>query len=156
VRTAPARSGWLQIATVFGGFLLGPFSALRVSLRLVPESDLVQTVSVFAFALVFVGGTLLWMGLGIAAVVFGALLSLLRGRLPGATVARSERLVPPGYGAYVGLGAVIGAAVGLLAGLATGLTVLWALGVWTVLGLAYGLVLWMAARHGYLPFPEPE
>jgi hypothetical protein len=156
VRVVPARSAWLQLAAVFGGFLVGPYAALRLSAVLAPGSDLLQTVAVFAFVLDFVGGTLLWAGLGIATVVVRALPRLLRGRLPSWPAGKAERAVPPGYGAYLVLGVGFGLLVGTVAGLATDLTMLPALAAWTLLGTGYGGALWLAAHHGYLPFLEPE
>lgn len=157
MRVVPERSPWLQIATVFGGFLIGPLAALRLSQALVPESDLLQTASTFGFALVFVGGTLLWTGIGLVTVVVGGLWNLLRGRVPGPKGLRScDRIVPPGYRAFIVLGVAFGLVLGLLAGLATAFSVPAAVAIWTAAGLAYGVVLWMAAHHGYLPFLEPE
>jgi hypothetical protein len=157
MRVVPERSPGLQILTTFGGFFVGPFSALKVGALTAPDSELVQTVGVFAFGLAFLAGTLLWMGWGIATVVLGAVRALVRGRPrrpAGATSA--DRLVPPGYRAYVVVGALAGCAVGLLAGLLTEWTVLSAMGAWGALGTGYGLLLCTAAHHGYLPFPEPE
>ncbi|MDH3427690.1 MAG: hypothetical protein OEM23_04570 [Gemmatimonadota bacterium] len=157
MRVVRRRSPWLQAATVLGGFFVGPYCAFLLSSVLVPDSELVQGVSVFSFFLVFVGGSMLWMGLGVATVVLGASWSLVRGRgLPRAPSGPSSSLVPPGYKAYVILGPLIGAAVGLLAGVASEMRLLAAVGLWGLLGLAYGLALWAAAHNGYLPFPEPE
>jgi hypothetical protein len=156
MRRVPQRSPWLQLVTVFGAMLLGPWAGLRTGLYLVPESDLVQSVSVFAFALVFVGGTLLWAGIGIVTVVLGGLWRLARGRVPGpASLRPSDRIVPPGYRAYVVLGCGAGVAVGLLAAAVTQLTIPVATAAWTGVGALYGLLLWAAAHHGYLPF-DPE
>lgn len=153
MRVVPERSPWLQIASVFGGFFLGPFSALRLANSFVPDSDLVQTAGVFAFVLVFVGGTLLWMGLGFATLV----LQVIRGNPRGAgSPGASDRVVPPGYRSYVLLGILAGVSVGLLAGLVTHLSVASATGLWGLLGAAYGVALWAAAHHGYLPFSEPD
>jgi hypothetical protein len=156
MRLVPVRSPWLQVVAVFGGFLIGPWVALQVGRYLVPESELVQTVSVFAFALIFVVGTLLWAGVGIATVVIGFFMNLIRGRLPAAARATdAEALVPPGYRAYLIIGFGAGVTVGVLAGLATELSLFVGTGVWTALGLAYGWLLWVAAHYGYLPFLEP-
>ena len=156
MRLVPERSPWLQLATVFGGFLIGPLMALQAGRLLVPESELVQNVGVFAFALVFVGGTLLWAGVGIATVVIRFFWCVIRGRLPaGARATAAEALVPPGYRVYLILGCGAGVIVGVLAGAATELTLLVGTAVWTALGLAYGWLLWAAAHHGYLPFLEP-
>jgi hypothetical protein len=157
VRVVPERPFGLQILAVFGGFLIGPYAAYRVSLSLSPGSELVETVGTLAFISVFLGGTVLWMGLGVATVGFRTLWSLVRGKRPrSATVTERERLVPPGYRSYVVLGLVIGVAVGLLAALATEATLAAAVSAWSVLGTVYGLILWLCAHHGYLPFPEPE
>jgi hypothetical protein len=156
MRIVPPRSAWLQLTAVFGGFLVGPYGALRLSATLAPGSELVQTVAVFAFVLIFVGGTLIWTGLGIAAVLVRTVPGLLRGRLPAWPAGESQRAVPPGYGAYIVLGAAFGLLVGAVSGLATDLTVTATITIWTLMGTGYGLALWLAARHGYLPFLEPE
>jgi hypothetical protein len=157
MRVVPERSPWLQLATAFGGFFLGPYAALRVSRLLTPDSELVQTAGVFALVLVFVGGTLLWMGLGFATFIVRRLLGLLSGRARGRrSTGGSDRTVPPGYRSYVVLGAVLGVAVGILAGVVTDLGLLWATAVWALLGTCYGLVLSVAAHLGYLPSGEPE
>lgn len=157
MRTVPERPLLVHVVVVFGGFLAGPYFALRLGAWLTPDSDLVQTVAVFAFALVFAGGTTLWMGLGVATVVARGLWALLRGRRPGPEGLRADRqLVPTGYRAYAVLGVVGGLLVGLLAGLATELSVALGVAAWGGLGLAYGTALSLAAHHGWLPFPEPE
>jgi hypothetical protein len=156
MRVVEERSRWLQIVAVFGGFFIGPFVALRVAMRLVPESDLVQTIGVLAFAAVFAGGAAIWLGLGLAAVVVRFFASLVRGRPPAPeALGSNDRLVPPGYRAFVVLGLGAGLAVGVLAGVATELSLPVATATWTLLGLGYGLLLWAAAHHGYLPF-DPE
>jgi hypothetical protein len=157
MRVVPERSPWAQLATVLACFFVGPFAGLRLGLRLAPESDLAQTVGVFALASVFVGGMVVWMGLGVVVVVGSGLLNLIRGRRPGpATLRATERLVPPGYRSFVILGVSLGAASGLLAGLVTPLGVGAAVLAWSALGTAYGVLLWAAAHYGWLPFPEPE
>jgi hypothetical protein len=157
MRVIPERSPWAQLAAVVAGFFVGPFSGLRLALWLAPDSDLVQTVSVFAFASVFVGGMLVWMGLGLVVVVVSGLANLVRGRRPGPPSLRSgDRIVPPGYRSFVILGFLLGCATGLLAGLATGLSVGAAVLAWASVGIGYGLLLSAAAHFGLLPFPEPE
>jgi len=157
MRSVPERAAGIQILSVFGGFLLGPLASIRVSTLVAPGSALIETVGVLASILVFVGGTVLWMGFGVAAVILRALGSLVRGRLPtSATSADRDRLVPPGYRAYVVLGPFLGVAVGVLTALVTELGLLVAIGAWGGLGIAYGVCLYLAAHHGYLPFPEPE
>ena len=157
MREVPERAAWTQLATVFGGFLVGPYLGLKTALLLTPDSDLVQTLSVFAFALVFVGGVLLWMGVGVLTVVASALFKLVRGRMPGPTsLDRKNRVVPSGYRSFVVLGVFLGGGVGVLAGIVSELSVWMGGGVWSLVGFGYGYALRTAAHYGYLPFPEPE
>ena len=157
MRVVPERSPWVQIVAVFGGFLLGPYTGLRLSVHLAPGSELVQTLSTFGFAFVFIGGTLVWAGIGILTVVMGALWSLVRGRRPGPEGLRSsDRIVPPGYRAYPVFGVALGLLLGIVAGAATDLALVKAVPIWSATGLVYGLLLSITAHHGYLPFPEPE
>jgi hypothetical protein len=157
MRHVPARSPWLQLIAVFGSFLLGPWAAIQTSTRLTPGSEVVQTAGALAFGLVFVGGTLLWAGHGILRLVGGGVWRVARGRanaaapLPGTALA-----VPPGYGAFVVLGIGAGFTVGVLAGVVSELTIATATAAWTTVGGLYGVLLWLAAHHGYFPFSEPE
>ena len=157
MRVVKRRSPWLQVATVVGGFFVGPFCASRLSAALAPDSLLVEIAGFFGFALVFMVATFLWMGLGMATVLFRGLRELAKGgERQRIAPEASEVLVPPGYRSYWVLGTVVGCSVGFLAGLMTPLGVSTAVVVWGLAGLLYGLALWAAAHHGYLPFPEPE
>ncbi len=153
----PVRSIWLQLGTWFGGLLLGPWAALRLGVALAPGADLVHVLSVAGFAGIFVGGLLLWMGIGVITVVAAGVRQLVRGRRPGVEgLQASETFVPRGYRAFPFLGAILGAGTGFLAGLLSAVTVVGGILAWGALGLLYGGLLWAAAHHGYLPFPEPE
>ena len=157
MRRVPRRSGWLQMLVVLGGFLSGPLCAISLSAALTPESTLVQALAPFGFAAVFAGGTVLWTGLGVATVVVRGIWNLLRGRRPTpSSDAHAELLVPPGYRAFPVLGAIMGLGIGVLAGFATDVGVAAGVAAWLGLGLVYGLALWVAAHHGYFPFPELE
>ncbi|NNF29093.1 MAG: hypothetical protein HKO53_17530 [Gemmatimonadetes bacterium] len=157
MRVVKRRSPWLRAGTVLGAFFLGPLGASRLSAALAPDAVLVEIVSFFGFVLVFVVGTVLWMGLGVASVVLRGLWELLRRRKLRRVVSEpSESLVPPGYRSYAVLGVIAGATVGLLAGVLTPLRMSSAVLVWGPVGLGYGLLLWGAAHYGYLPFPDPE
>lgn len=156
MRGVPERAPLLQIGAVFGGFLLGPLAGLRLAMVLAPGSDLVQSLSVFAFAGVFAGGLVVWSGLGIVRVVLSALGRILRRRRLGAAITTSDRIVPPGYRAFLVLGPLIAAPVGLVAGVVSDVSVLAGGAAWALAGWAYGWALWWAAHAGYLPFPEPE
>jgi hypothetical protein len=118
VHAVPERPFLLQIVTVFGGLVAGPFFGHHMGVWLTPGSEVVQTVSWFTFALVYVGGTMLWIGIGIVTVVGSGLWRLARGRRPGPEgLSPSERVVPAGYRSYAILGVVGGVLVGLLAGI---------------------------------------
>lgn len=157
MRVVPDRPFGLQVVTFFGLLILGPLAGHHLAAFLLPRSELVQTVSLFAFALVFVGGMMLWMGLGVATVVLKGLTRLARGKPPGPEgLEPTDQIVPSGYRGFVVLGVVMGLGMGILAALLTELPVGTGVRWWTVVGLAYGLGLWAAAHHGYLPFPEPE
>jgi len=157
LRTVPDRPALLQLATVFGGFFVGPAAGLLLSATLAPGSGLVQTASVLGFVLVFVGGTLIWAGFGAAGLVVSAFRALAgRGGARRSAAERDQRVAPRGYGAYVLLGAVVGISLGVLCALTTDLSLGTAAASWTFTGLAYGLSLWAAAHHGYLPFLEPD
>jgi len=145
------------MGTVFGGFLVGPYVALQLGLFLTPGSDLIHTVAVLAFAMIFVGGVLLWMGIGIVVAVASFLWKLVRGVSPrSGAPGPNEQIAPPGYRSFVILGILLGGAVGFLAGLVTDLSIFTAGAAWGLAGLGYGALLWAAAHHGYLPFLEPE
>lgn len=156
MRVVPERSPWVQIATALAAMVGGPWLGLQLGVRLTPGSEVVQTVSPFVFVLVLVGGLLLWFGLGAVHVVGRFFAHLVRGRSPRPEgLGASDRVVPRGYGSFVILGASAGIALGLLAGILTELSVPAGVAAWGVAGLAYGLALWAAAHHGYLPMPEP-
>lgn len=160
MRHVPERPASLQIGAVFGLFFLGPWAALQTGLILAPESEIVHTASVLAFVLVFVVGTLTWAGIGAMALIPRALRTHLRRgtAAPPASApsGSSGTVVPPGYRAYVVLGLAAGVAVGVLAGIVTDLTIPRATFAWLLVGASYGLLLWAAAHHGYLPFRDPE
>lgn len=144
------------MGAVFGGFLVGPFAALQLARGLTPGSELVETLGVLAFALIFVGGMLLWMGIGIATVAASFFWKLLRGKSPRAGAPEpTDQVAPPGYRSFVILGVVLGGLVGLVAGVGTDLSIMTAAAVWGLAGLGYGALLWAAAHYGYLPFVEP-
>lgn len=160
MRHVPERPAVLQVGAVFGLFWLGPWAAFRASLVLAPGSGIVHTVSALAFVLVFVVGTLSWAGIGAMALIPRRLRARLRrGKPASADSAPSESAgttVPPGYRAYVVLGCANGLMVGVLAGVVTELTIPRATLAWVLIGGSYGLLLWAAAHHGYLPFREPD
>lgn len=160
MRHVPERPASLQIGAVFGLFFLGPWAALQTGLILAPESEIVHTTSVLAFVMVFVVGTLSWAGIGTMALIPRALRTRLRRGTAAPPVSAPSgpagMVVPPGYRAYVVLGVAAGFTVGVLAGVVTDLTILRATSAWVLVGASYGLLLWAAAHHGYLPFRDPD
>jgi hypothetical protein len=157
MQVVPERSGVVQLLVVFGGFLVGPLAALRLSQALAPRSGIMQGIAPISFALIFFLGLVVWTGIGIVMVVLASLSRLVRtGRLGVEGVTATDRLVPPGPRSFAVFGGLIGAGLGLANGLLADLPLVTAVAVWTGAGLAYGYALRLAARHGYLPFAEPE
>jgi hypothetical protein len=151
----PSRSPWIQVISVFASFAAGPGLGSFVAHRTAPGSEFAQFVSPVAFALVFVGGLVLWFGIGVVAVVGKALFRLARGRSDWRTGQHAE--TPTGYGAFVALGVVFGLLAGVVVGFVPQATsFLGSCAVHVAAGGAYGGALYALARHGYLPFAEPE
>jgi hypothetical protein len=148
----------LVLASVLASFAGGPALGVAVAHWAAPGSEFAQVVSPFAFALAFMGGILLWFGIGVAAVVGSALQRLLRGgwdrrrRSPLAT-----QSVPPGHGAFLPLALGAGLLAGAVVGLVPESTSFWlSCAAHVAAGAAYGGSLRALARRGYLPFPEPS
>ena len=157
MRTVPERPAIVTFLVLFACFLGSPFLGFFLGQRFAPGSDVAQLASIFAFPLSFFGGLVLWLGLGVLAVVWKGLRSLFRGRAPrAARVGKSEVLVPPGYGSFVFLSLLFCGLAGLMVGLLSSTSVLEALAVYCAAGAFYGFALRLLAHHGYLPFPEPE
>ena len=157
VRTVPDRSTTVQVLTILAGFVAGPLAAYALAPRLSPGSDLIRAIAPFSFASVLFFGILFWVGLGVITVLTGGLLRKAKGKGPaGQTVDPEHRLVPPGYGSFIALGGLVGGAVGAVGALLSSGSFATAFVGWLGLGLAYGTVLWSAAHHGYLPFPDDD
>lgn len=75
----PVRRPVVVLTTVFAAFAGGPALGILVAHSVAPGSELLQIVSPMALVLVFVGGLLLWFGIGLVAVVGNALYHALRG-----------------------------------------------------------------------------
>lgn len=156
MRSVPERPVLVTFGVLVGSFAAGPLLGLQLGATCAPDSDLGQVASVFAFPLAFFAGLLFWLGLGVLTVIVGALGNLLRGRIPSAaSLDASEALVPPGYASFVVFSVVLAATAGIIVGLLSSIAVVSALAVYAICGAAYGLLLWLLAHHGYLPFPEP-
>jgi hypothetical protein len=158
VQLAPSRNPAFVLAGVLVALLGGPILGAIVAHLTAPGSELAQTTSPLAFVLTFVGGMLLWFGVGVLSMIGDLLHRLLRGRwrTPRPTH-DAETLVPAGHGAFLPLSLVLGALAGLVAGLAseTG-SFFMAFAIHLAAGGGYGALLRGMARQGYLPFPEPS
>ncbi len=156
MRTVPERSPWLVFLASAGCLVSGPLLGALLARGAAPGSETAQFVSPVLFFLAFLAGVLLWFAVGVAGLVGGGLWRLLRGRIPS-KLDSSEELVPPGYGAFVPVGAGLGLVAGAIAAFTseTG-SVFWICGAHLLAGIAYGAGLRALAHHGYLPFPEPS
>ncbi|MCA9503140.1 MAG: hypothetical protein KC616_08650 [Myxococcales bacterium] len=154
MRFVPHRSAPSQLLAVFGSFAAGPIVGIRLADALAPDSTVAQLAAALGFCLTFVGGLLLWFGLGL----FGIVRTMWRRR--GGRVQRADGvkgvLVPPGYRSFVVLGLLLPPTTGLLVGLLSTSPLLLCMAIFTMAGLLYGICLRALAHHGYLPFPEPE
>ena len=156
MRTVPERSPWLVFACSALCLVSGPLLGSTLARSAAPASETAQFVSPVAFFLAFLGGVLIWFAFGVVGLVGGGLWRLLRRGLPSRLDASSE-LVPPGYGAFVPMGVLLGAVAGVWAALTSdGGSLAWIGGLHLVVGALYGLALRALAHHGYLPFPEPS
>jgi hypothetical protein len=158
VPSAPARNPLLILASVLVSFAGGPALGIAVAHWAAPGSELAQIVSPLAFALAFVGGLMLWFGIGVVAVVGSALYRLLRGRWRWhRRSSSSAEFVPPGYGAFLPLALGLGLLAGVVVGLVPDSISFWlSCAAHVTAGAAYGGLLRALARNGYLPFPEPS
>ena len=157
MRSVPERPAILTLAVLLGCFVVGPFLGLRLGSAMAPDSELAQVASVFAFPLAFFAGLLFWLGLGVVTVLVGGVWNLVRGRIPSAdSLDPTETLVPPGYGSFPLFSILFCGVSGLLVALVSPVPLLSAVAVYGGAGAAYGLLLWLLAHHGYLPFPEPS
>ena len=157
MRTVPRRTLWTQGLFTTGALFAGPLLGLGMAAGFAPESGLTQVLGVLGFATVLLGGSVLWMGVGVVAVVSRGLWRLARGQSLRSEATRAGEVeVPPGYRVFLLLGLLIGGFVGFVGGVVSDLTVVAGVALWTGAGGAYGAALSTAAARGYLPFPEPE
>jgi hypothetical protein len=155
--SVPRRSPALALVGVFGAFAAGPALGVFVAHWTAPGSELAQLVSPLAFALAFAGGLVSWFGIGVVSVVGSALVALLRGRWGRRRTPAAKVSVPPGYGAFLPVAMGFGLVAGVVAGLVPQASSFWLpCAAHLVAGALYGGALRALARHGVLPFPEPE
>lgn len=157
MRTVPERSNAVRILSVLVAFIAGPLSAYHMAPLLSPDSGFVHAIAPLVFALIMFFGILLWIGLGVIKVLMGGFRHKARRK---ETIDQPEtsgrRLVPPGYKSFIVLGILIGTLLGIIGGVLSSASFSSALVGWIGLGLAYGMLLWLGAHHGYLPFPDDD
>jgi hypothetical protein len=133
-------------------FLGGGIAGLVYAQRIAPDSGLAVFAGVLALPAAFVAGMQLWLGLALFAVFAGSARRLLGGR-PQARP--PVNVVPPGAIAFV----FTSLATCLLAGLVLGAVAtsggfLSTFATVFSVGVVYGVLCWLLARNGFLPFPE--
>ncbi len=152
------RNPLLVLACLLVSFASAPALGMAVAHWAAPGSEIAQFVSPLAMILAFIGGMTLWFGIGVVTVVGGALGRLVRGRAQWRQKSSGgAAFIPPGHGAFLPLGLGLGLLAGVIVGLLPQSRSFWAsCAAHLVTGVAYGGLLQALARHGYLPFPEPE
>jgi hypothetical protein len=157
VRWVPKRSVAASLAALLGAFFAAPAIGLALAMTVAPESRAAEIASFLAFPAALFLGLVAWLGVGVASVVLAAVGALLRGRLPAAPAEGADRVaVPPGHAAFVVCSVALAVFAGIVAGLTSTASFAAATAVYGGAGLGYGWSLRALARHGYLPFPEPE
>ncbi len=151
----PTRTAGQHFATLIGAFVVGPLLGLGLGEWLAPDTTLAQLVSIWIFPLIFFAGHLWWLGSGVASVIVGAVVGLIRGRRRPGPPPAGTTPVPSGYGAFRILGALLGATAGALVSVSSDVGLGLAVLLHGAFGLAYGIVLSRLASLGFLPFPEP-
>jgi hypothetical protein len=140
---------WHQVATLVLLFLGGGAAGVGLSRYLTASSIVAQFVGLFAFPMAFVIGLQAWLGLAIGHALWRT--AVHGPARPGE--ARTE--IPGGSIVFVPVSVAIVGFAGLVIGLVgSSLGILATLGLYVLLGFGYGLVCWLAARAGYLPFPS--
>jgi hypothetical protein len=145
--THPApRSAWHQAGALALMFLGGGGLGLWLSVALAPDSWLATAAGMFSFPLAFVAGMQCWLGLALVLALWGLVRRGPRRPATGEIPSGSIAFVPVSV-ACIGLAGVVIALCGSRLGAAA------TVGIYLLLGLAYGVACWQLARSGYLPFP---
>jgi hypothetical protein len=157
IRSVPRRHPLVVCAACIAAALSGPLLGMLVSSWVAPDSDLAEFAAFGAFAMAFVSGLNMWLGVALATAIASTLFRLLRGQWRRVEpVPPSREPVPNGYAVFVPIGALYGLAAGVVAAIASDVASLaFAALAQTAAGTAYGVALYALAHTGYLPFPEP-
>jgi len=144
-------SPWLTLPIIVGLFFGGGFLGEQVSRVLAPGSRLAEFVSFLAFPTAFLIGFVVWAGASIP----GAIRRLVMRSALSVNKTGVNAAIPSGSFAFVPTAFVSGLAAGAVVGtLSPDLGFAWVLCLYAGLGLGYGVICWLLARTGYLPFPR--
>ncbi|HKY08736.1 MAG TPA: hypothetical protein VJQ55_10860 [Candidatus Binatia bacterium] len=135
----------------FGGGALG----LGLAGHFAPNSHAAAFVSFFALPLALVGGFQAWLGLAIIILLPGFFIRLLTGAPTASTPISARGFVPPGSAVFVPIASSFGLGAGLIVGFLSDAYTAWVVSfTYWLVGSAYGLLVWLLAHSGYLPFPD--
>jgi len=149
LNTVPGRPVWHQVGVLAVLFLGGGAAGVGLSRYLVPGSFLAQFLGLFTFPVPFVVGLQAWLGLAVGVAMW-------RTAAHGPARPGEQRTeIPAGAIAFIPVSVACVGTIGLLVGLlGSSLGILATLGLYVLLGVGYGTACWLAARSGYLPFPN--
>ncbi|HKY07920.1 MAG TPA: hypothetical protein VJQ55_06750 [Candidatus Binatia bacterium] len=136
-------------------FLGGGAVGLGLAGHFAPNSHAAAFVSFFALPLALVAGFQAWLGLAIIILLPGFFIRLLTGAPAVSTPISSREFVPPGSAVFVPIASSFGLGAGLIVGFLSDAYTVWIVtfAYWLV-GSAYGLLVWLLARSGYVPFSD--
>ncbi len=137
-----------QVIVLVVLFLGGGAAGVGIAKYLVPGSFVAQFVGLFTFPVPFVIGLQSWLGLAMGVAIW-------RTAVHGPAKPGERRTeIPAGAIAFVPVSVAVVGTFGLVIGmLGSSLGILATLGLYVLLGVGYGILCWLAARSGYLPFP---
>lgn len=160
MKTRPAqRAASITIPITLLLFFGGGAAGLALAKAIAPQSAVGVVAGFLMLPAAFIAGFYTWLGIAL----FDALIKFLRRGRPRAAPSAATGppahalAVPPGSMGFLFTSLLISLMVGLvLAFLSTRMASSMALAAVVVAGAGYGVLCWMLARSGYLPFPEGD
>ena len=155
-RHAVQRPGSITVPVVLVLFLGGGAVGTALANALAPGSIVAAFFGFFMLPAAFIGGFYAWIGLALLNAI-GHLIRRWRGReAAAAPIPRAhEKVVPPGSIAFLLTSLVSTTMAGFVIGF---LSSEWSLmSAWALIvgvGAGYGVLCWLLARSGFLPFPD--
>ena len=148
------RSPLAALAVVLGLFFGGGALGLWVAGAVAPDAPLAAFVSFLALPAAFMLGFVLWAGAALPGA-WRRLQALRRAKASGIPAELPRVTVPPGSIAFVPAALIVNASAGLLVGmLSSTASILGAWALYSLIGVAYGIVCWQLAKRGLLAFPN--